>query len=140
MLILLAFTPFSPRLQAEEIKAATIAPKVSAVKNIGVEEFERLRNSDKAIVLDVRTPAEYDKGHLPGAVNIDCTARDFSEKVAALDKRQTYLVHCAGGVRSAKACARMEKLNFTNVYNLEGGLTAWQKTGRPIEKTKVEQR
>src|SRR5881392_2531419 len=93
---------------AEEPKPAGLSQKQSSpVKNVGVEEFDRLRSEKKAITLDVRTPAEYAKGHVPGAVNIDWNAKDFTEKVAALDKSQKYLVHCAAGVRSAKACDKM---------------------------------
>ena len=53
---------------------------------------------------------------------------------SALDKNQTYLVHCAAGVRSATACAKMSRLKFSNLYNLEGGLKAWEKAGKPVEK------
>ena len=120
-----------------DAKSKAVTEKEAAIKNIGVEEFERLRAS-KTVTLDVRTAEEYSKGHIPGAVNIDWNSRDFAEKVAALDKSQTYLVHCAAGGRSAKACARMTRLNFTNLYNLEGGFKAWEKAGKPVEKTKRE--
>ncbi|SRR6266404_3220846 len=123
---------------AGEPKSANLPRKEAAVKNVGVDEFERLRLSQKTITLDVRTPDEFARGHLPGAVNIDWNSRDFAEKAAALDKSQTYLIHCAGGVRSAKACARMTKLNFTNLYNLEGGFKAWEEAGKPVEKSRLD--
>jgi phage shock protein E len=114
------------------------ARKASVIKNVGVEEFERLHKGNKTVTLDVRTAEEFARGHLPGAVNIDWNRKDFTEKVAALDKSQTYLLHCAAGVRSAKACERMSKLNFTNLYNLEGGFKAWEAAGKPVEKEKVK--
>jgi rhodanese-related sulfurtransferase len=83
---------------------------------------------------DVRTPKEFAAGHLPGAVNIDWNADDFGSKAAALDKSKTYLVHCAVGGRSAKASDKMTAIQFTNVYNLEGGMKAWEKAGKPVEK------
>ena len=77
---------------------------------------------------------EYAAGHIPGAVNIDVNAPDFQEKVSKLDKTRTYLVHCASGVRSAKACDKMSTLDFPKLYNLEGGFRAWEKAGNKPEK------
>ena len=103
-------------------------------KNVGVAEFEKLRADKKNVVLDVRTKKEFEEGHKPGAVNVDVNAADFQEKVAKLDKSKTYLVHCAAGVRSAKACDKMSKLDFPKLYNLEGGFRAWEKAGNKPEK------
>lgn len=110
------------------------AAESSAVKNIGVPEFEKLRADKKNVVLDVRTVKEFEAGHVPGAVNIDWNGPDFEKKVGALDKGKVYLVHCAAGVRSAKASAAMTKLNFKHLYNLEGGFKAWEKAGHQGEK------
>ena len=104
-------------------------------KNVGVEEFDKLRADKKNVVLDVRTKEEFDAGHLPGAVLLDWNGEDFEKQAAKLDKGKTYLVHCASGGRSAQACALMSrKLNLTNCYNLKGGFTAWEKAGKPVEK------
>jgi len=109
-------------------------PEAPAHKNVGVEEFEKLTKQPGNVVLDVRTPSEYRNGHLKDAVLIDFMGKDFEEKVKALDKSKTYLVHCQVGGRSAKACAKLDKMGFTNVVNLEGGYKAWEKAGKPIEK------
>jgi rhodanese-related sulfurtransferase len=103
-------------------------------KNIGVDQFDKLRQQTNTVVLDVRTPKEFATGHIPGAVNIDWNAADFGKKVAALDKSKTYLVQCAIGGRSAKAADKMAALQFSSVYNLEGGIKAWEKAGKPVEK------
>jgi len=110
------------------------SPAGKALKNIGVVEFDKLRQQTNSVVLDVRTPKEFTAGHIPGAVNIDWNGADFQKKVSALDKSKTYLVQCAVGGRSAKAAEKMMTLQFTNVYNLEGGIKAWEKAGKPIEK------
>ena len=126
--------------RAAEPAQKTEAPKNEArpgtgpVKNIGVQEFEKLRTDKKNVVLDVRTSREYAAGHMPGAINIDVNAADFEKKVKALDPSKTYLVHCAAGVRSAKACGKLSKLNFGHLYNLEGGFRAWEKAGNKVEK------
>ncbi|HUR46810.1 MAG TPA: rhodanese-like domain-containing protein [Candidatus Saccharimonadales bacterium] len=119
---------FISGLEAADAKA----PK--KYKNVGVEEFDKLRQDKKNVVLDVRTPEEYAEGHIAGATNIDINADDFQQKISKLDKDKTYLVHCAAGGRSARACNQLGKLNFTKLYNLEGGMGAWEKAGKPVEK------
>ena len=113
---------------------AQVSPGQKVFKNIGVVEFDKLRQQTNSVVLDVRTPKEFTAGHIPGAVNIDWNGADFQKKVSALDKSKTYLVQCAVGGRSAKAADKMMTLQFTNVYNLEGGIKAWEKAGKPVEK------
>lgn len=108
------------------------APTAKHVRNVGVEEFDKLRAQTNAVVLDVRTKREFDAGHIPGAANLDINAPDFQAKAAKLDKSKTYLVHCAAGGRSARACNAMDKLSFTNLVNLAPGFNAWKKAGKPI--------
>src|SRR5262245_7969927 len=86
-------------LAAEQNPGAT--PK--KMRNVGVEEFDKLRADKSNIVLDVRTAKEFAAGHIPDAINIDYNAPDFAKKIGELDKGKTYLVHCAAGVRSTKA-------------------------------------
>jgi rhodanese-related sulfurtransferase len=103
-------------------------------KNIGVEEFAKLRDIKTNIVLDVRTPREFQAGHLAGAINIDWNGSEFAKKAEALDKSKTYLVYCASGNRSAKASDKMSQLEFPKLYNLEGGIRAWQGADKPVER------
>jgi len=67
-------------------------------------------------------------------MNLDYNAPDFQAKAAALDKSKTYLVHCATGGRSVRACEKLSHLDFPNLYNLPGGFKAWAKAGKPVEK------
>jgi rhodanese-related sulfurtransferase len=85
-----------------------------------------------AVVVDVRTPAEFAAGHLDGAVNIDVQdAPGFAAAVGGLDPAATYVVYCRTGNRSAQAVARMTDLGFTVVD--AGGLTAAaEATGLPV--------
>lgn len=129
--LLLALCYGSGSLSAAEPKTAE--PK--GFKNASVEEFDKLRADKKNVVLDVRTKKEFDAGHIPGAVNIDWNGPDFAKKAAELDKGKTYLVHCAAGVRSSKACEMMAgKLQFTSCINLQQGFKAWEKAGKAVEK------
>lgn len=81
------------------------------------------------VVVDVRTPAEYDSGHLEGAVNIDLEASTFATKIAALDKNATYFVYCRSGNRSSQAVAAMKKIGFTHVTDGGGISAAGQSSG-----------
>lgn len=105
------------------------------IENVDVNKAAELLESDTDIVvLDVRTPEEFSSERIAGAVNIDFRAADFSEKLASLDKNQTYLVHCAAGGRSAKSRDIMEKAGFTSIYHMDGGMGAWESAGKPVEK------
>jgi len=88
----------------------------------------------QVVVLDVRTPDEFNTGHIPGAKNLDFFGDDFAKQIAALDKGKTYVVHCAAGGRSAQACKVIEKEQLPSVYHLNEGFKAWEKAGKPVEK------
>lgn len=103
--------------------------------NLKPDDFDRVRvNNTNSVVLDVRTPDEYKQGHIPGAVLIDFHAADFKDQISKLDHEKYYLVHCAVGGRSTKACAAMHELGFKHLVNLTGGMEAWQAAGKPVEK------
>jgi len=114
--------------------ARAMLAATAAYKNLSVEEFARMVDDKTNVILDVRTPAEFAAGHIPGAINLDVTASDFQAKAAALDQSKTYLVHCASGVRSARACEKLKQLDFPNLFNLPAGFRAWAKAGKPVEK------
>ncbi|HVK58033.1 MAG TPA: rhodanese-like domain-containing protein [Candidatus Kapabacteria bacterium] len=135
--IILVMAVLTPVILAQDKSAKPATEKVaSKPENIGPEQFDTLRKADtnSTVVLDVRTREEYKAGHIPGSVLIDFNAGDFEQQVAKLDKDKTYLVHCAVGGRSARACKKMNLLGFKKLYNLEGGMGAWEKAGKQVEK------
>jgi len=72
------------------------------------------------VILDVRTPSEFEEEHIPMAVNIDFYQDDFVERIRKLDRKKMYLVHCHSGRRSAQATKIMDKLGFMRVWNVRG--------------------
>jgi len=114
--------------------APAAAAKPGGFKNLTVEEFAQMSTNQATVILDVRTAKEFEAGHLAKAVNLDVLAADFEQKVASLDKTQTYLVHCAAGGRSVTACKALGQIGFPKLYNLSGGFKAWVKAGKPVEK------
>jgi len=103
-------------------------------RRVDVNEFETLWQKKTNIVIDVRSPKEFAAGHIPGALNVDLNSPDFSEKVSKLNKERVYLVHCAGGVRSARACSKMNDLGFLHLFDLAPGFKEWEKAGKPVQK------
>lgn len=73
------------------------------------------------VIIDVRTPKEFEGGALDNAINIDKFDKDFEKNIAILDKEKTYFVYCAAGGRSKQASNIMEKLGFKNIYNSKFG-------------------
>lgn len=103
--------------------------------DVNVADFAAgLDTTDNALLLDVRTDAEFASGHLKGATQIDFYRDDFNEAIAALDKNQPVFVYCRSGNRSGKAAKQMKALGFKEVYNLEGGIGAWARRNQPISK------
>ncbi len=69
-------------------------PTAHQVENVdAASAAELIAGNDEVVILDIRTPAEFQRGHLKGAVNIDYRAEDYAEKLGELDKEKTYLVH-----------------------------------------------
>lgn len=85
-----------------------------------------------AVVIDVRTPAEFAEGHLRGAVNLDLQSGSFEQQVGDLATDGSYLVYCRSGNRSAKAAGIMRDLGFTQVTDAGGLQDAARTTGLPI--------
>ena len=67
-------------------------------------------------------------------MNLDVNASDFEARAAKLSRGNIYLVHCASGGRSARACDKLKHMDFPNLYNLPAGFKAWAKAGKPVEK------
>ena len=97
----------------DERAAATAG--VSSVIAVQPERALELAAEPGTTVIDVRTPDEYDAGHLAGALNLDVSADTFDDRVSELDPEGSYVLYCRTGARSAEAAARMAELGFTGV-------------------------
>jgi rhodanese-related sulfurtransferase len=94
-------------------------------ENISVEKFSELMKEENHVILDVRSPQELAEGSVPGHEMINFFDSNFPEQVEKLDKSKTYLIYCRSGNRSGQACAMMANMGFGKLYNLEGGIGAW---------------
>lgn len=93
---------------------------------------DKLDKTPNAIVLDVRTPEEFKEGFIQNAQNIDFNGDDFRSRVQALGKTKPYFVYCLSGGRSKGAANYMRKNGFAEVYDMKGGLLAWNDINRNI--------
>ena len=97
------------------------------------ELFEKtLEQTPDPQLIDVRTPEEYASGHLPGAILINIKSADFDSLIQQLDKSRPVFVYCRVGRRGFEAANILEKNNFKIVFNLEGGIIAWQERRKTI--------
>ena len=94
-------------------------------KVVSQTEFKTLIKAGNGQLLDVRTPGEFNAGHIKNADNINFTGSDFREKVAKLDREKPVLIYCHSGNRSGKASLILKELGFKEVYDLQGGYSNW---------------
>ncbi|MEG6503317.1 MULTISPECIES: rhodanese-like domain-containing protein [unclassified Desulfovibrio] len=113
-----------------------LAALPAAARDISVQDAaELLKNPPQGlIIVDVRTPAEFRDGHLPGAVNIDYFGGPFETQIAALPKDAPVLLYCRTGNRSAGAYTSMQQAGIGNILHMNEGISVWQQRGLPVEK------
>ncbi|MDR1554278.1 MAG: rhodanese-like domain-containing protein [Prevotellaceae bacterium] len=106
------------------------------ISSFSPEKFRFAISEDKKPqIIDVRTKAEFDAEHIDGAVNIDINKIDFQKRInKKIKKDRIVYVYCRTGVRSLRAAKILSNLDFTRIYNLEGGLEAWKKLSYPTKK------
>jgi molybdopterin/thiamine biosynthesis adenylyltransferase/rhodanese-related sulfurtransferase len=107
-----------------------LAEAKAAVREIEPAQAEEELSADKAVVLDVREPDEYEQGALPGAVHIPRGTLETSVEGRIPDKASHLLVYCAGGTRSAFAAKTLQELGYTDVSSVIGGFNRWKDEGR----------
>lgn len=114
--------------------ATRAAAEPAAVRHVDAAGAAKLVAEGKVVVLDVRTPQEFEAGHIQGAKLVDFNAPDFQADLAKLDRRRPYLVHCASGRRSTQALETFQALGFKDVTHLDGGFNAWKASGEPVQR------
>lgn len=101
----------------------TISPKNAATL------ITQQKGNPAFVILDIRTPSEYSKGHLAKSILIDYYSKSFAHRLNKLDKNKTYLVYCRSGNRSGRALSIFKSMGFKNVYNMDQGINGWRRAG-----------
>jgi len=96
--------------------------------------FQAKTQEAGVVILDVRTKAEFDEGHIANAININVESNEFLSEISKLDKSKTYAVYCRSGRRSADALAKMTNEQFISLSHLDGGVIDWTNAGLPLVK------
>ena len=96
------------------------------------EVKKRMDRGDKFLLVDVREESEYAKDHLPGAVHMGkgVIERDVETRVPDLNTEM--ILYCGGGFRSALAADNLQKMGYTNVISMDGGIREWREKGYPL--------
>jgi rhodanese-related sulfurtransferase len=105
------------------------------VRETNVDEVKkRMDRGDKFILVDVREEREYAKDHLPGAIHLGkgVIERDIEARVPELNAEM--ILYCGGGFRSALAADNVQKMGYTNVISMDGGIRGWREKGYPLTK------
>ncbi len=118
--------------QAEEKIGSVRADGILHVNADGAAKI--IGQNPKVVILDVRTPAEFARGHIKGAINIDFYGPDFKKKLSLLDKESEYLIHCRSGARSGRSLPIMQSVGLVNVIHMDNGIISWVAAGLPITK------
>jgi rhodanese-related sulfurtransferase len=92
----------------------------------------RIDRGDKFLLVDVREESEFAKDHLPGAIHLGkgVIERDIEARVSDLGAEM--ILYCGGGFRSALAADNLQKMGYTNVISMDGGIRGWREKGYPL--------
>ncbi len=106
----------------------------SAPVKMTAEEFKKsIDTSINKNIIDVRTSKEFKAGYIPTAKNINLYDSDFTKNIGLLDRDQPVYLYCKGGLRSAEAAQKLMAMGFTSVYDLQGGIMAWENKEYALE-------
>ena len=107
----------------------------SRVRETNVDEVKkRMDRGDKLLLVDVREESEFAKDHLPGAIHLGkgVIERDIEARVPELNAEM--ILYCGGGYRSALAADNLQKMGYTNVISMDGGIRGWRERNYPLTK------
>ena len=132
LLIFIPFIVVSCSSQESSKELNEDSTQRASFQNVKVEKFKSLVDENGGTLLDVRTKEETDAGYIEGAAFLDFYNDSFEERLKTLNLAKPVYVYCRSGGRSSKAAAMLIDLGFKEVYNLDGGIKAWNKKGYKV--------
>ena len=107
----------------------------SRIRECTVDDVRRKQAAgDPFVLVDVREDAEWAQGHARGAVHIGKGILERDIEALIPEKAAPIVLYCGGGFRSALAADNLQKMGYTNVISMDGGIRAWREAGYPIER------
>ncbi|MDP3312066.1 rhodanese-like domain-containing protein [Lutibacter sp.] len=122
LLLFLAIFSFSCNTKSQE----------TAVKVLTPMEFKE--KSLNQLIIDIRTPQEFNQGHIQGAININYFDSTFLDQVSKYEKSTTLYLYCRSGNRTSSASSQITALGFKKVYDLQGGIVNWERNNLEVKK------
>lgn len=108
----------------------------SRVKETTVDDVKhRLDRGDKFTLVDVREESEFAKDHLPGAIHLGKGVIERDVEARVPDPKTELILYCGGGFRSALAADNLQKMGYTNVISMDGGIREWREKNYPLTKS-----
>jgi len=113
----------------------TIKTSTSAIKQVSHQQATLLLNRENAVLVDVRSNDEFKKGHIVNARHL-ALSQIKNNELASLEKEKDspIIVVCNTGMTSSQACQMLHKAGFSNIHNLQGGISKWSEANLPLVK------
>jgi len=107
----------------------------SRIREVGIDEVkQKLDAGDKFLLVDVREESEFAKDHLAGAIHLGKGVIERDIETCIPDVNAPIILYCGGGFRSAIAADNLQKMGYTNVLSMDGGVRGWRERGFPMSK------
>jgi len=105
------------------------------IREVSVDDVkDKLDSGEKLLLVDVREESEYAKDHLPGAIHLGKGVIERDIEVRVPDLNSAVVLYCGGGFRSALAADNLQKMGYTNVLSMDGGVRGWREKGYPFTR------
>jgi rhodanese-related sulfurtransferase len=108
-----------------QAEGGSSVPQDDSQRMLDKETFASAIKKSGAVIVDVRQPAEFEQGHIEGAININFFDPEFKYKLLELDREKKYYLYCKNETRSYRSMKFMEDNSFKQVYMLKGGYQDW---------------
>lgn len=131
------FVRFLSVLIVLSVQQIVHAQKSKPVQLTAIAFKQQLDSGSRKMIIDVRTPEEFATGYINGANNINVNDKNFVNRLSLLDKTAPVYLYCKGGLRSAQAATILQEQGFTQVYDLKGGIMAWNNQELPLTSPSV---
>jgi rhodanese-related sulfurtransferase len=113
---------------------ASCMSSVDTSTNLQPETFKSRIEGNAVQLVDVRTPKEFNSGHIKNAININYLSKHFKDSIRLLQTKIPTYIYCRSGKRSSKSMSKFKTAGFDSIYQLKGGFLAWKSLGFTIGK------
>lgn len=124
--VILALSFLFQAQSCQEEPADNTVNSTKMAEQLSPQIFYQMLESNEGVLIDLRSPVEYDSAHIQGAINLDIMSDNFKPAINRLSKLGSYYIYCSNGIRSNTAAEYMHLLGFNRIYILKGGINQWK--------------